>query len=555
MKRPFPYFVKVLYTLLLIILFGACSSSHRPVEELLEKAESMIWTQPDSSLVLLESIRTPHELTGKEQVDYALLLSQAMYRCFKPAPSDSLINVAVSYYRQKGGADKAGLSLYLKGGIWRDDLKDRSKAVLAYKEAESYIPQMKDKRVVGRIYTDLAYINKEDGNFQLAGHYYQKAYSIHQQENDTVMMASNVVNLTTVYLVSHQPDSVNWCMDRMREFVSAVGDTTLIHDMYLNMGTVYKYSGQYRQAENMFCKAWSLKPHNPSLKVLVNLASLYHETGQAEKSDSLFKQLVELPDVFVRSSAYYTLIQHSLASHSPELLEQFHHYSTTMDQAYRQLNASQLTELQYKYDKELLQNHNYRLYNQWLTTLCIIFFLVILFPVVLRIYHHYRKKQIARLQEYIHQLEELSLEETNRERMEELESEIARLTQKEQKLMEQLKYKSSDIRTQYFQTYLSLIKDKSYSPSSDRHLLAGWLNFSMNGFSDKLAARLPMLKNRLLDVCYLSALDFTVKDMASILQVNESSVRRYMSLVCKEAGLAVGGKEEFKQLIDKIKGE
>ena len=50
-------------------------------------------------------------------------------------------------------------------------------------------------------------------------------------------------------------------------------------------------------------------------------------------------------------------------------------------------------------------------------------------------------------------------------------------------------------------------------------------------------------------------LDFTVKDMASILQVNESSVRRYMSLVCKEAGLAVGGKEEFKQLIDKIKGE
>jgi hypothetical protein len=43
--------------------------------------------------------------------------------------------------------------------------------------------------------------------------------------------------------------------------------------------------------------------------------------------------------------------------------------------------------------------------------------------------------------------------------------------------------------------------------------------------------------------------------MASILQVNESTVRRYMSLVCKEAGLAVGGKEEFKQLIDKIKGE
>jgi hypothetical protein len=121
--------------------------------------------------------------------------------------------------------------------------------------------------------------------------------------------------------------------------------------------------------------------------------------------------------------------------------------------------------------------------------------------------------------------------------------------------MEQLNYKSSDIRVQYFQTYLPLIKDKSYSPSSDRHLLAGWLNFSMNGFSDKLAARLPMLKNRLLDVCYLSALDFTVKDMASILQVNESTVRRYMSLVCKEAGLAVGGKEEFKQLIDKIKGE
>ena len=34
----FVYVDKVLYSLLFIILLGACSSSHRPVEELLEKA-------------------------------------------------------------------------------------------------------------------------------------------------------------------------------------------------------------------------------------------------------------------------------------------------------------------------------------------------------------------------------------------------------------------------------------------------------------------------------------------------------------------------------------
>lgn len=69
--------------------------------KLLELAEAQIWENPDSTLQILEQIPSPEKLKGKEQADYALLLIQAKYRCNIPAPSDSLINITIDYYKEK----------------------------------------------------------------------------------------------------------------------------------------------------------------------------------------------------------------------------------------------------------------------------------------------------------------------------------------------------------------------------------------------------------------------------------------------------------------------
>ena len=132
----------------------------RHVTEHLSQAEGLIWAAPDSALHILESISTSRHLTGKEQADYALLLSLAQYRCYIPVSSDSLINLAIEYYKDKNDADKKGAAFYVKGCILEEYTKDIPNALLAYKEAEMCIPDMNEKRYVARIYSSLGYINK-----------------------------------------------------------------------------------------------------------------------------------------------------------------------------------------------------------------------------------------------------------------------------------------------------------------------------------------------------------------------------------------------------------
>ena len=154
-------------TILLLLACTACYRSTRHVTEHLSQAEELIWTAPDSALHLLESISASRHLTGKEQADYALLLSLAQYRCYIPVSSDSLINLAIEYYKDKNDADKKGAAFYVKGCILEEYCKDIPNALLAYKEAETCIPDMDDKQYVARIYSSLGYVNKKSFHFEL----------------------------------------------------------------------------------------------------------------------------------------------------------------------------------------------------------------------------------------------------------------------------------------------------------------------------------------------------------------------------------------------------
>ena len=58
-----------------------------------------------------------------------------------------MIDLAVEYYKDKNDADKKGAAFYVKGCILEEYCKDIPNALLAYKEAETCIPDMDDKHI------------------------------------------------------------------------------------------------------------------------------------------------------------------------------------------------------------------------------------------------------------------------------------------------------------------------------------------------------------------------------------------------------------------------
>lgn len=551
-------------TILLLLACTACYRSTRHVTEHLSQAEGLIWAAPDSALHILESISTSRHLTGKEQADYALLLSLAQYRCYIPVSSDSLINLAIEYYKDKNDADKKGAAFYVKGCILEEYTKDIPNALLAYKEAEMCIPDMNEKRYVARIYSSLGYINKKSFHFDPAKEYYQKALQANIDGKDTVAYASNLLNLSTLYYTLHQADSANRCINTLIDIADSLNDLDLQVKIYNNIANRKIFEKNYAEAEKYLIHAIRLSsPHFPD-KLSLGLANLYAYTGQKEKADSLFTHLLSCPDLLVRSNSYLDLLNYFLTSH-PKERSYLNHYIALTDSIYKENRAEEVGKIQQKYDNEVLARTNDQLYFRWILTSVVGSLICIIAVTFLQ--KKWRKANA--LQKQIEELEEkkkvLTSSSQENERyviqISELESQINDLKNEKRRLKyfinktKESKEDKEDDYSSIFKTYLSITKDKTYDKERERDNLRQWLNLTNQNFTDKLIKHYPVLSksNQLMDVCCLTALNLSIEDIATLLGIGERTVERYTSDICKKVGLPKGGKHIFVEFINSIK--
>ena len=551
-------------TILLLLACTACDRSARHVTEHLSQAEELIWAAPDSALHILKSISTSRHLTGKEQADYALLLSLAQYRCYIPVSSDSLINLAIEYYKDKNDADKKGAAFYVKGCILEEYTKDIPNALLAYKEAEMCIPDMNEKRYVARIYSSLGYINKKSFHFEPAKEYYQKAVQANIDGKDTVAYASNLLNLSTLYYTLHQADSANRCINTLIDIADSLNDLDLQVKIYNNIANRKIFEKNYAEAEKYLIHAIRLSsPHFPD-KLSLGLANLYAYTGQKEKADSLFTHLLSCPDLLVRPNSYLDLLNYFLASH-PQEHSYLNHYIALTDSIYKENRAEEVGKIQQKYDNEVLARTNDQLYFKWILTSVVGSLICIIAVTFLQ--KKWRKANA--LQKQIEELEEkkkvLTSSSQENERyviqISELESQINDLKNEKRRLKyfinktKESKKDKEDDYSSIFKTYLSITKDKTYDKERERDNLRQWLNLTNQNFTDKLIKHYPVLSksNQLMDVCCLTALNLSIEDIATLLGIGERTVERYTSDICKKVGLPKGGKHIFVEFINSIK--
>ena len=551
-------------TILLLLACTACYRSTRHVTEHLSQAEELIWAAPDSALHILESISTSRHLTGKEQADYALLLLLAQYRCYISVSSDSLINLAIEYYKDKNDADKKGAAFYVKGCILEEYTKDIPNALLAYKEAEMCIPDMNEKQYVARIYSSLGYVNKKSFHFEPAKEYYQKALQANIDGKDTVAYASNLLNLSTLYYTLHQADSANRCINTLIDIADSLNDLDLQVKIYNNIANRKIFEKNYAEAEKYLIHAIRLSsPHFPD-KLSLGLANLYAYTGQKEKADSLFTHLLSCPDLLVRSNSYLDLLNYFLASH-PQEHSYLNHYITLTDSIYKENRAEEVGKIQQKYDNEVLARTNDQLYFKWILTSVVGSLICIIAVTFLQ--KKWRKANA--LQKQIEELEEkkkvLTSSSQENERyviqISELESQINDLKNEKRRLKyfinktKESKEDKEDDYSSIFKTYLSITKDKTYDKERERDNLRQWLNLTNQNFTDKLIKHYPVLSksNQLMDVCCLTALNLSIEDIATLLGIGERTVERYTSDICKKVGLPKGGKHIFVEFINSIK--
>ena len=517
----------LILTLLLILTSTACQ--HRtPITSVFAEAESLMYIHPDSALKLLQAIPTPERLSGKEQADYALLLTQAKSRNQIYATSDSLIRIAVDYYQNSDEMGQKAKTLLYLGDVLMD-MERYADATLPLKQAEELMKHVSDRQIQTMIYSNLGYLNRKAGDYELALSYYQKAIYINRLYGFTERLVSNIMNILNLP-IKGPTDSITLYIKELEESLNTVSKK-LQFQSYNNIGVYYKENKKLRQAESYFIKAIQIADETP-YRSYKNLADIYIAQGKEHQADSLYNEALKSPVWATQAKVYENIYKRKLnLGLTEEATHYINQYVLAVDSFYSNREASQIQEIQQKYDQEVILRQKVQI-EIWLYRIVFSFILIITITLIVAWnLDKKRQKQMLALQERISKITVSSEAD---------KTEITKLNEMliQNKLFKQAIQLSTLEDIQALEFYLRLLQSPlTYNPKNDLPLLQHWLNLAYNNFAIRWRNTYPNLTSTELTLCYLQRMGYTQKRMSTIMRVKEETIRRNIYRTCEHLNI------------------
>ena len=232
-----------------ISLFG-CSESSK-VNDIFSKAEQLMDVQPDSALLLLQGVNTDELSTKEGKARHALLLSQAYDKNYIDLTNDSLINVAVEFYKGKDKYKRYDmLAHYYKARVLYNG-GAYTKSIISATEAERVAKEIEDHFYLGLIYRsmsetyNMAYNSVEELRYIKLAHEYFKRAGRKQHE------LYSLLSIGTAYVGNREIDNAVDIYKKFLENNSKDADNRLIGICLHNYSDALMLNGQHLEAKKL----------------------------------------------------------------------------------------------------------------------------------------------------------------------------------------------------------------------------------------------------------------------------------------------------------------
>lgn len=504
------------------------SIGRRAVIALMDSAESVMNDAPEHSLKLLDSIDSKDIRSGALNARYALLYTEAKYKCYKPVLNDSLIMIAVRYYSTGNHPEHQFRSYYSLGCIYYE-LGQLNNAAVALSEAERFAGKVDDFRrgllysQLGVVYSESYDENRAEQCYKIASDCYSRsgkqthwAYAVnciaiskmnqHDFESadsllcivqeyavdndDRQLYINSIVNRLSCCLYNDEIDS---CSLLVNHYLSTIGEPCDEWQILSLFADYYIKKKDYVQAESYLKKGWRCAKSYPDSINYYYLSSILAENkGHKDEALAFHKEYVSLQNNNLRKIL-----------RQPVLGAQKDHYQT----------IAELETLKNKHGRAVL-------------TLSVIIFALIL--VIVLIYRHYKRKRVEeQLYDSLLLVEELTA--SNRihtDKIEYLRSEVMKQFHERHDVSNLLYSMFSDTKSQEKITKQqltvivnSLIRDYT-SPEYSKNLDV-ILNETYNGIMDRLSENELGLTEKELQLLRFSLAGLSLKSVSII--IKESS--------------------------------
>lgn len=163
----------------------------------LAKAEAIMYRYPDSALHILQGIQPDNPSDNEQYATWALLMTQAQYKN-QIEQSDSLINIAYSYFTKHDNAQRKALALYYKGILCHES-HHAEDALSFYLEATAEIEKTNDYQLGFLINSEigLMYLYRKLNDYAME--YFEKAHHNAELSNNQTYIAFSFIYIARAF--------------------------------------------------------------------------------------------------------------------------------------------------------------------------------------------------------------------------------------------------------------------------------------------------------------------------------------------------------------------
>lgn len=286
--RSLEIVIRTIAVVAIIVFVSSCAS--KEAKRIMDTADAVMWTRPDSALAVLESIDTLNLKAKAQRARYSLLYTMALDRNHRDIPDLRIIKPAASYYERHGSNDDR-MKMYFYLGVAQYDTGDPESAIASYLRAKEYSFHSDNLVFKGIISSSISDVYLWNNNNSESILYCKEACDYFVQAKDSFRLWN-----TTGLLANRYSNIRDWAKaDSLYSifFSQPIRDTSIYARQLLNLAwnNIFKPGSDPHESIDLFRKATGEFGGTPSLNDYCVYAYASEIIGDYDTANDLIRQL------------------------------------------------------------------------------------------------------------------------------------------------------------------------------------------------------------------------------------------------------------------------
>lgn len=320
----------------------------------LAKAEAIMYRYPDSALHILQGIQPDNPSNNEQYATWALLMTQAQYKN-QIEQSDSLINIAYSYFINQDNAQRKALALYYKGILCHES-HHAEDALSFYLEATTEIEKTNDYQLGFLINSEigLMYLYRKLNDYAME--YFEKAHHNAELSNNQIYIAFSFIYIARAFSQKKQYNKAIEYYEKAIKIGQVNNYPTILASAMNETSFLFLKTGENKKALQYAKDCIKIKKTDQRI---FSLGDTYRYLKMYDSAYFYLNQASLSPNIHTARSAYQALFYISQEEKdykkAVEYSNKLWFYQDSIGKTDRN---KALIEMQEKYDQQKIINEN-----------------------------------------------------------------------------------------------------------------------------------------------------------------------------------------------------